>query len=203
MERPDTKIAPLTRTERAITIRNTAVDEELDVSQLLRLSPTSVYFPFHRYQHLYFLAVYSLTTLFWVFLKDYQYLLRRDLGPYRNIVHPKGELAKLLIMKAIYYVLVIVLPLVLLDITWWQFLIGFLTMHFTAGLILSLVFQLAHVIEGPVQFAAEGKFGQMVALRGTKMLPVPISEAVGGLRTVPLDHPLIRAGRAGGASFGD
>jgi linoleoyl-CoA desaturase len=131
------------------------IDEDLDVSPLLRLSPTSVHYPFHRFQHLYFLAVYSLTTLFWVFLKDYQYLLRRDLGPYQNIVHPKREVAKLLIMKAIYYLMVIVLPLVVLDITWWQFLVGFLTMHFTAGLILSLVFQLAHVIEGPVQFAVE------------------------------------------------
>jgi hypothetical protein len=35
------------------------------------------------------------------------------------------------------------------------------------------------------------------------MVPVPISEAVGQLRTVPLDDPLILAGRAGGASFGD
>ena len=131
------------------------VDEDLEVSPLLRLSPTSEYRSFHRYQHLYVLAVYSLTTLFWVFLKDFQYLLRRDLGPYRNIVHPKGEVAKLLVMKVVYYATVIVIPLLVLDVTWWQFLIGFLAMHFTAGLILSLVFQLAHVIEGPVQFAAE------------------------------------------------
>ena len=131
------------------------IDEDLEVSPLLRLSPTSEHRPMHRYQHLYFVGIYSLTTLFWVFLKDFQYLLRRDLGPYRNIVHPKGEVAKLLIMKAIYYALVIVIPLLVLDVTWWQFLIGFLTMHVTSGLILSLVFQLAHVIEGPVQFAAE------------------------------------------------
>ena len=131
------------------------IDEDLEVSPLLRLSPTSEHRPMHRYQHLYFVAIYSLTTLFWVFLKDFQYLLRRDLGPYRNIVHPKGEVAKLLIMKAIYYALAIVIPLLVLNVTWWQFLIGFLTMHVTSGLILSLVFQLAHVIEGPVQFAAE------------------------------------------------
>ena len=54
-----------------------------------------------------------------------------------------------------------------------------------------------------VRFAAEGKFGQMVALRGTEMVPVPLTEAVGRLRSVPLDHPLILAARAGGASFGD
>lgn len=131
------------------------IDEDLDVSPLVRLSPTSVHRWFHRFQHLYVLGVYSLATLFWVFLKDYQYLLRRDLGPYRNIKHPKGEVAKLFVMKGVYYAAVIVLPLLLLQVTWWQFLIGFLAMHFTAGLILSLVFQLAHVVEGPVQFDAE------------------------------------------------
>jgi 6-phosphofructokinase 1 len=54
-----------------------------------------------------------------------------------------------------------------------------------------------------VRFAAEGKFGHMVSLRGTEMVPIPLVEAVDKLRTVPLDHPLILAGRAGGASFGD
>lgn len=131
------------------------IDEDLDVSPLLRLAPSSEYKWFHRYQHLYVLFAYSLTTLFWVFLKDYQYLARKDLGPYRDIKHPRGEVARLIIMKLIYYTYIIVLPLIFLDITWWQFLIGFLAMHVTAGLILSLVFQLAHVIEGPEHFAAE------------------------------------------------
>ena len=32
------------------------------------------------------------------------------------------------------------------DIYWWKVILGFVVMHYTAGLILSLVFQLAHVI---------------------------------------------------------
>ena len=133
------------------------IDEDLEVSPLLRLSPTSEHHPIHRYQHLYVFAAYSMTTLFWVFAKDFIYLLRRDLGPYRNIVHPKGEIAKLFVMKAIYYSYIIVIPLLFLDVAWWQFLIGFLGMHLTSGLILSLIFQLAHVVEGPVQFAVESQ----------------------------------------------
>ena len=43
----------------------------------------------------------------------------------------------------------------LLDITWWQFLVGFMTIHLTAGVILGVVFQLAHVVEGPAHYAAE------------------------------------------------
>ena len=35
----------------------------------------------------------------------------------------------------------------ILGVTWWKVLIGFFIMHYTAGLILSVVFQLAHVVE--------------------------------------------------------
>jgi len=130
------------------------IDEDLEVSPLLRLSPTSDYKWFHRFQHLYVLFTYSLTTLFWVFLKDYQYLARKDLGPYKDMVHPRGEVVRLIAMKIFYYTYIIVLPLVFLDIAWWQFVIGFVAMHMTAGMILSLVFQLAHVIEGPEHHAS-------------------------------------------------
>ncbi len=41
----------------------------------------------------------------------------------------------------------IVVPLYVLDITWWQFIIGFLIMHAAEGLTLGLVFQLAHLVE--------------------------------------------------------
>ena len=38
------------------------------------------------------------------------------------------------------------MPILFFNIVWWKVLIGFFVMHYTAGLILSLVFQLAHVI---------------------------------------------------------
>jgi|GEM_PF-5371963 len=41
----------------------------------------------------------------------------------------------------------LVLPMLLLDITWVQLLIGFLTLRLTAGLIVGIIFQLAHVVE--------------------------------------------------------
>ena len=132
------------------------IDEDLEVSPLLRLSPESEHLPIHKYQHLFGFAAYSFSTLFWVFIKDYKYLLQKDLGPYRNISHPKREVAILIGMKLVYYAYMIVLPLLVLDITWWQFVIGFLTIHLTAGLILGIVFQLAHVVEGPDHFTSAG-----------------------------------------------
>ena len=44
----------------------------------------------------------------------------------------------------------------MLDITGWQLAAGFVTAHLTAGLILTIIFQLAHVVEGPSHFASTG-----------------------------------------------
>jgi linoleoyl-CoA desaturase len=122
-------------------------DEDLEVSPLIRLSPHTPHKPIHRFQHLFALLAYSMATVFWVFVKDYKYFFQNDLGPYRNKKHPRSEWITLFVSKALYYLAMIVVPLLVLDITWWQFLIGFLTVHLTAGLILGVVFQLAHVVE--------------------------------------------------------
>lgn len=123
------------------------VDEDLTVSPILRLSPHAEWRPLHRYQHLYAFFAYTLSTLFWVFVKDYRYFLRRDLGPYAGLRHPRSEWLILLSLKALYYAWSLVIPLMLMSVSWWQFLIGWLTMHVVAGGILGGVFQLAHVVE--------------------------------------------------------
>lgn len=53
------------------------------------------------------------------------------------------------------------------------------------------------------QLAAEGKFGQMVALQGSSIGSVPISEAISHQKLVPPDCEEILAARAVGTSFGD
>jgi linoleoyl-CoA desaturase len=136
------------------------VDEDLEVSPLLRLSPRSAYRPVHRWQHYYALGAYSLSTLNWVFWKDFDYFLRRRLGPYEGRRHPRAEVLRLLGCKALYGAWAIVLPLVVLPLAWWQVAIGFLTAHLVGGTILGVVFQLAHVVEETAQPAA-GADGRM------------------------------------------
>ena len=123
------------------------VDEDLDVSPLLRLSPQAERRGIHRFQHRYAAIAYSFTTLFWVFVKDYKYFLMRDLGPFKDKKHSRSEIVTLIVSKLVYYTYTIVIPLLVLHVTWWQFAIGFLAMHLTAGFILGIVFQLAHVVE--------------------------------------------------------
>jgi len=136
------------------------VDEDLTVSPLLRLSPGQPLRRVHRFQHVYGIATYSLSTLFWFFAKDYKYFLARDIGPYKNKKHPTHEIVNLLVFKLLYLGWAIVIPLLVLDVAWWQFAIGFVVMHLVAGLILGVVFQLAHVVEGP-EYPVPDDLGRM------------------------------------------
>ncbi|TNE72679.1 acyl-CoA desaturase [bacterium] len=122
-------------------------DEDLEVAEFIRLSPHSEYKWVHRFQHILAFFAYSLATFFWVFIKDYKYFLKHRLGPYEGKKHPLKEWVVLIITKIIYYTYTIYLPITVLGLTWYQWLIGFATLHLTAGLILGVIFQLAHVVE--------------------------------------------------------
>jgi len=54
-----------------------------------------------------------------------------------------------------------------------------------------------------VEMIAAGKFGHMAALRPPEVVAVPLTEATGRIRTVPLDGELVRTARALGISFGN
>jgi 6-phosphofructokinase 1 len=54
-----------------------------------------------------------------------------------------------------------------------------------------------------VRFIEAGMFGMMVALHAPKICPVPIEEAIGQIKSVPLDSDTIQAARSLGISFGD
>ncbi len=54
-----------------------------------------------------------------------------------------------------------------------------------------------------VELAVEGRFGEMVCIRGGEISSVPIEMAVGRLKLVPPDCELINVARAIGISFGD
>jgi linoleoyl-CoA desaturase len=123
------------------------LDEDLSVSPLLRLSPQAKHFRFHRFQHLYAPFAYSLSTLNWLFVKDFELFLRRRLGPYTDRRHSVGQVCFLVSSKAFVVLWTILVPLWVLDVSWSQFLLGFATVHLVGGTILGVVFQLAHIVE--------------------------------------------------------
>ncbi len=122
-------------------------DEDMEAGRIIRFSEHAPWYKVHKYQHIYSVFLYGLLTINWAITTDFKQMsryLKRKLS-YGAFPNPKVEWTKLIISKLLYYSLWIVLPLVI-GYAWWQVLIGFLIMHYTAGIILSIVFQLAHIV---------------------------------------------------------
>ncbi|MBA3705346.1 MAG: acyl-CoA desaturase [Bacteroidetes bacterium] len=124
-------------------------DRDIDNKVIMRFSPVGKYSAVQRFQIFYVFVFYSIMSLYWTTAKDFvQYYQFIKEGHHRDSVSQRVmSLLGMILWKSLYYTYILVLPLLLLDITWEQWLIGFLTMHCIAGLILSTVFQLAHVVE--------------------------------------------------------
>ncbi|WP_439882674.1 fatty acid desaturase family protein [Pontibacter sp. MBLB2868] len=123
-------------------------DEDIEVAPgLIRLSEDEKVNSLQRYQHLYAFALYGLASLMWVFRKDFKKFFQKKIGQHA-LQHPKREYYNLFIAKFLYYFMFLVLPLMVLDVAWWQVMIGFVAMHLAEGVVMGLVFQLAHVVEG-------------------------------------------------------
>jgi len=125
------------------------VDEDINTKGfLVRLSPESQLRKSYRYQHLYVPFLYGFMTLSFLF-KDFRqlrgYIKEGDIKRMR--LNPGTEFSKLVIIKIVYFATFLVLPTFLTTFSFLQVLIGFFLMHFVAGLILSMIFQLAHIVE--------------------------------------------------------
>ena len=124
-------------------------DEDLEAGRIIRFSKHSQWLPIHKFQHLYSVLLYGLLTINWAISTDFQQtyrFLKRKIT-YRKALQPLRQWAILIFTKALYTSIWIVVPMLFLEMAWWKILIGFFAMHYVAGLILSLVFQLAHIIE--------------------------------------------------------
>lgn len=124
-------------------------DEDIEVAPgLIRLDADEPLRPWHRYQQYYAFPLYGLASLSWVFRKDFLKFFKSRIGHHDNSRHRRREYVNLFASKAAYYFFFLVIPYMVLPITGWQLLLGFVLMHLVEGLVLGLVFQLAHVVEG-------------------------------------------------------
>ncbi len=126
-------------------------DEDIETKFVLRLSPHSPLKKYHKYQHIYVFLLYPLMTLS-IFYKDFAKVFRyasKNFYP-KNNANLFWEAITLIFTKVLYIFMLCILPYLVLEIAWWQVLIGFLSLHFVVGLVLSLIFQMAHVIEDTI-----------------------------------------------------
>ena len=126
------------------------LDEDIKDCGVIKLSPHEKAGSLHRFQWLYAFFFYGILTLYWVLLKDFiQYYSFIKSGINRQSKPENTRmLIGLIIMKLSYFAILFVVPTLIFHIPFSQILIGFLLMHFAAGLVLTVIFQLAHTVEG-------------------------------------------------------
>lgn len=146
-------------------------DEDINSRAVLRFAYNSPIKKYHRFQHYYAWIFYSMMSLSMIFGDISKRIYNRRKGltniPLKSF---RKSMAWLIVSKALYFGIIIVLPLLITSLVWWQVLLGFLVMHLTVGTILSLIFQMAHLVEGPEQSTPDeyGKIGHSLIVHQLK-----------------------------------
>ncbi len=121
------------------------VDDDIDAKPFLRMASTQKKYKMHKFQHLYFWMFYAILHIYWTLLSDYLKYFTGKIGSTPLKKMKRKDHIMFWSFKAFYYCLFIVIPIVKLGFSKW--IIGYLIFSFTAGFILSIVFQLAHTVE--------------------------------------------------------
>jgi linoleoyl-CoA desaturase len=121
------------------------MDDDIAKSPVMRQCNTQKWVPVHRFQHIYVVLVYAISTFAWIFMMDFtKYFKRRIVNTPLQKMSLKEHFI-FWISKVFYVFFYILVPAYFVG--WGPWAIGFTVMHVTMGFTLAIVFQLAHVVE--------------------------------------------------------
>lgn len=121
------------------------IDDDIAKSPIIRQCDTQKWVPAHKIQHLYLLPIYALSSIFWLFFMDFtKYFSRKIYTTAAWKLNPKNHIV-FWVTKICYFTFYMILPAMVWGFGAW--LLGFFVLHIVMGITLSVVFQLAHVVE--------------------------------------------------------
>jgi linoleoyl-CoA desaturase len=122
----------------------TGHDDDIEVGFLARLSPHQRRLAFHRVQGIYLWLLYGLLAIKWHFFDDFYQIARGRIGGHK-IPRPRGkDLLVLIGGKAVFFSLAFAIPMLLHP--WWAVIGVYAIVACVSGIVLSVVFQLAHCV---------------------------------------------------------
>jgi linoleoyl-CoA desaturase len=120
-------------------------DDDINVGMLARLSPHQKWLPFHRAQGIYLWLLYGFLAIKWHLFDDFYNVAVGRIGGHK-IPRPRGkDLVVFIIGKICFFSMAFGVPMLLHP--WWAVLGVYALAAFMSGVTLSIVFQLAHVVE--------------------------------------------------------
>jgi linoleoyl-CoA desaturase len=125
------------------------VDEDIDDKLVMRFSPHTRVKWYHRFQFVYAFLFYGILTLYWALFKDFVqfYKFTRDGVNKSTTAQNRLAFTRIVLSKIIFWFVFFVLPIVILHLPAVPVILGFLLMQFISGLVLTVIFQLAHTVE--------------------------------------------------------
>ena len=123
----------------------TGHDTDITLGAIGRLTPHQKRFWFHRWQHFYLWPLYGLQAINWHLEGDFRDVITGRIGEHR-VPRPKGwNLVIFLAGKVIFFALAFAIPLLLHSV--WVVGLFYTVAALVLGMVLSVVFQLAHCVE--------------------------------------------------------
>jgi linoleoyl-CoA desaturase len=120
-------------------------DDDLDVGPFARLAPAQPRYGYHRFQQIYLWALYGFLGPKWHFVDDFKNVTRGRIGS-SAFPRPRGlRLVELLLGKALFFSWALVLPALFHPLR--AVAVFYLLTAFLVGIVLGVVFQLAHCVE--------------------------------------------------------
>ena len=121
-------------------------DDDINLGFLARLSPHQRRFWFHRFQGIYLWGLYGLLAIKWHFFDDFHQIAIGRIGGHK-IPRPHGkDLLVFIGGKTLFFTMAFVIPILLHPV--WAVLGVYALAAFISGVVLSVVFQLAHCVDG-------------------------------------------------------
>ena len=121
------------------------IDDDIAKSPLMRQCESQKWVPAHRFQHIYVVLVYAISSFAWIFLMDFDKYFKQKI---HNSLMQKMSLKEHFIFwfsKILYVLFYMAIPIMIVG--WQAWAVGFIFLHVFMGLTLAVVFQLAHVVE--------------------------------------------------------
>jgi linoleoyl-CoA desaturase len=121
------------------------IDDDIAKSPIMRQCSTQQWVPAHRFQHIYVVLVYAISSMAWVAIMDFNKYFKQKVATTPMQKMSTGDHIVFWLSKILYAIFYIVIPISIVGAGPWA--IGYVCMEVTLGLTLALVFQLAHVVE--------------------------------------------------------
>ena len=120
-------------------------DDDINVGFFGRLSPHQPRYKFHRLQGVYLWILYGFLAIKWHLVDDFYQIAVGRIGGHK-IPRPRGsELLIFIGGKIAFFSMAVVVPMLMHP--WWAVLGVYTIAAFVSGVVLSIVFQLAHCVE--------------------------------------------------------